>query len=271
MRERRRLDRVADPVPWQGTRTGSLPSEHGDSPGQALPGRLLSDPGGGRAGGESGLPSISLPKGGGAIRGIDEKLTVGQATGAATLTVPVSTSPARQGFAPQLAPDLRLRRRQRPVRPGLEAVGPVDHPQDLQGPAAVRRCGRLRRVHPVRRRGPGPAARAVGRRLERRRVDRDVRAGELRRTPVPAAGGGGIRPDRAVAATPPPATSTGGRSPATTSPACTARTTPAAIADPARPARIFSWLLDLSFDDRGNAISYEYKAEDSANVARVGP
>jgi hypothetical protein len=48
------------------------------------------------------LPSISLPKGGGAIRGIDEKLSVSQPTGTASLTVGVFTSPARQGFGPEL-------------------------------------------------------------------------------------------------------------------------------------------------------------------------
>ncbi|HTT92989.1 MAG TPA: hypothetical protein VMF65_25770, partial [Acidimicrobiales bacterium] len=34
-----------------------------------------------RAAGPAGLPSITLPQGGGAIKGIDEKLTVGLATG----------------------------------------------------------------------------------------------------------------------------------------------------------------------------------------------
>ena len=48
------------------------------------------------------LPRISLPVGGGAVRGIDEKLTAGQATGAASLSVPVAVSPGRQGFAPSL-------------------------------------------------------------------------------------------------------------------------------------------------------------------------
>ncbi len=38
------------------------------------------------------------------------------------------------------------------------------------------------------------------------------------------------------------------------------------IADPNDPARIFSWLLDLSFDDRGNAISYVYVAEDGVGA-----
>src|SRR5215468_11763978 len=47
------------------------------------------------------LPAISLPKGGGAIKGIDEKLTIGP-SGTAQLTVPVFTSAARQGFSPTL-------------------------------------------------------------------------------------------------------------------------------------------------------------------------
>src|SRR5262249_14446441 len=38
------------------------------------------------------------------------------------------------------------------------------------------------------------------------------------------------------------------------------------IADPADPSHVFTWLLDLSYDDRGNAISYQYKPEDTANV-----
>src|SRR5262249_36775679 len=42
------------------------------------------------------------------------------------------------------------------------------------------------------------------------------------------------------------------------------------IADPADPTRIFSWLLDLSFDERGNTIRYVYKPEDNANVAVTG-
>jgi hypothetical protein len=38
------------------------------------------------------------------------------------------------------------------------------------------------------------------------------------------------------------------------------------IADPGDPSQVFTWLLDFSYDDRGNAISYQYKAEDAANV-----
>ena len=46
---------------------------------------------------------MSLPKGGGAIRGIGEKFTVNAATGTASLAVPVATSPGRAGFGPSLS------------------------------------------------------------------------------------------------------------------------------------------------------------------------
>lgn len=49
------------------------------------------------------LPSISLPKGGGAIRGIGEKFAANPVTGTGSLTIPVFTSPGRGGFGPQLA------------------------------------------------------------------------------------------------------------------------------------------------------------------------
>ena len=48
-------------------------------------------------------PAISIPKGGGAIRGIDEKLSVNPATGAGALRVPIFTTPGRSNFHPQLA------------------------------------------------------------------------------------------------------------------------------------------------------------------------
>src|SRR5690349_19733461 len=48
-------------------------------------------------------PSIQLPKGGGAIRGIGEKFGANPATGTGALTVPLWTSPGRSGFGPQLS------------------------------------------------------------------------------------------------------------------------------------------------------------------------
>jgi RHS repeat-associated protein len=46
-------------------------------------------------------PSISLPKGGGAIKGISEKFAANPITGTASFTIPLPVSPAR-GFEPQL-------------------------------------------------------------------------------------------------------------------------------------------------------------------------
>src|SRR5215475_12190454 len=48
-------------------------------------------------------PSISLPKGGGAIRGIGEKFGANPVTGTGSMTVPIATSPSRSGFGPQLS------------------------------------------------------------------------------------------------------------------------------------------------------------------------
>src|SRR5271165_4136992 len=57
----------------------------------------------GPAGGAGQLPSLSLPKGGGAIRGIGEKFTANPVTGTGSMTVPIAVSPGRSGFGPQLS------------------------------------------------------------------------------------------------------------------------------------------------------------------------
>jgi hypothetical protein len=47
------------------------------------------------------LPSLSLPKGGGAIRGIGEKFAANPVTGTGSLNVPIYTSPGRSGSGTQ--------------------------------------------------------------------------------------------------------------------------------------------------------------------------
>ena len=54
-------------------------------------------------GGQIRPPTISLPKGGGAIRGIGEKFAANPVTGTGSMTVPIATSPGRSGFGPQLS------------------------------------------------------------------------------------------------------------------------------------------------------------------------
>ncbi len=48
-------------------------------------------------------PSITLPKGGGAIHGIGEKFAANPVTGTGSMSVPIATSPGRSGFSPQLS------------------------------------------------------------------------------------------------------------------------------------------------------------------------
>ena len=49
------------------------------------------------------IPSISLPKGGGAIKGIGEKFSANPVTGTGSMNIPIATSPGRSGFGPQLS------------------------------------------------------------------------------------------------------------------------------------------------------------------------
>ena len=48
-------------------------------------------------------PAITLPRGSGAIRGIDEKFAANSVTGTGLMTVPIATSPGRSGFGLQLS------------------------------------------------------------------------------------------------------------------------------------------------------------------------
>lgn len=48
-------------------------------------------------------PTVLLPKGGGAIRGVGEKFAANPVTGTGSMSVPIATSPGRSGFGPQLS------------------------------------------------------------------------------------------------------------------------------------------------------------------------
>jgi len=48
-------------------------------------------------------PAVSLPKGGGAIKGMGEKFAANPVTGTGSMSVPIATSPGRSGVGPQLS------------------------------------------------------------------------------------------------------------------------------------------------------------------------
>jgi len=58
--------------------------------------------------GKVASPSVVLPKGGGAIRGIGEKFAANPVTGTGAMTVPIATSPGRSGFGPPQAPSRQV-------------------------------------------------------------------------------------------------------------------------------------------------------------------
>jgi RHS repeat-associated protein len=261
-----RRDRAAKPAAEPGTRAEAASSqEHLGRWGVATPTDSPVGPDGSQNVGEFRLPSVELPKGGGAIRAIDEKLTVGLATGAASLAVPVATSEGRQGFSPKLSLtydsgagngpfglgwSLSVPSISRKTAKGLPSYRDADNSdvfvlsgQEDLIPALVPSAGSW--VPDALTITEGQESFAV--RRYRPRVEagfarieqwRDTSTGDVHWRTVSKEN----------------VTSLYGLDPANR------------VADPANPSQIFSWLLELSFDDRGNAISYQYKAEDDSNV-----
>jgi RHS repeat-associated protein len=251
----------------------------GEAPGRGEP-SAASTPSGTGTGTAAvgGLPSISLPTGGGAIRGIDEKLTVNQAIGTASLTMAVFTSPARQGFGPKvglsydsgagngpfgLGWSLGVAAITRKTSKGLPRyldgidtdtssgadsdVFMLSGVEDLV--PLMDRSGTNASVRKAKRSWAGSTywVRAYRPRVEAgfARIERwtDISSGDVHwRT---------ISKDNV--------TSLFGYDASAHS----------RIADPDNPAHVFSWLLDWSFDDRGNTIRYVYKSEDRAFEGRA--
>lgn len=209
-------------------------------------------------------PQITPPKGGGAIRGIGEKFAANAVSGTGTLTVPIATSPGRSGYGPQLALaydsgvgngafglgwHLRLPTITWKTDKGL----PVYHDSEHEESAVFLLSGQEDLVPVLRREAGGewrcdqftrdgyrirryrPRVEGLFARIERwtRLSDGDVHWRSLSKDNVLTLYGS---------------------------------TAESRIFDPANPARIFSWLICQSYDDRGNAIAYRYAAEDDRGV-----
>lgn len=213
---------------------------------------------------QSSLPSLSLPKGGGAIRGIGEKFTMNAVTGTGSLSVPIYTSPSRSGFGPQLSLSydsgsgngpfgfgwkLSLPSITRKTDKGLPKyqddeesdIFILSGAEDLV-PVLVEINGRRHYRRPVQPNDERYRIRYYRPRIEGlfARIERwtNVHSGETHWR--------SISKDNVVTVY--------------------GKTEKSRIADPTNPNRIFSWLICESYDDRGNAILYEYKKENSQGV-----
>jgi len=217
--------------------------------------------------GQSRPPVISLPKGGGAIRGMGEKFAANPVTGTGSMSVPLATSPGRPGFGPQLSLsydsgagngpfgfgwNLSLPSITRKTDKGLPRYQDTEEsdvfilsgaedlvPVLLNDGGTWRRetvplrtvAGKTYRIQRYRPRIEGLFAR-----IERWTNQSDANDTFWR----------SISKDNVTT--------------------WYGKTAESRILDPADPTRIFSWLICESHDDKGNVIIYGYRAEDSYGV-----
>lgn len=212
-------------------------------------------------------PTINLPKGGGAIRGIGEKFGVNPVTGTGSLMIPIYTSPGRAGFGPQLSLsydsgagngpfgfgwNLSLPSITRKTDKGLpryddaadsdvfilsgaEDLVPVLVKQGTQWkPETVppRKIGT--KTYDIRR--YRPRIEGLFARIERwtnQKDDSDVCWRSISKDNITTWYG---------------------------------KTQESCIFDPNDPSHIFSWLICESYDDKGNAIRYHYVPEDDQRI-----
>src|SRR5262245_51630978 len=206
-------------------------------------------------------PAISLPKGGGAIRGIGETFQPNLFSGTGNFSVPIFTSPGRNGFGPSLTLQYSTGNGNGPFGLGWQLSTPRVTRKTEKGLPTYRdedvfvMSGAEDLVpHLVRvPNGPDHWEAVVERRGDNYTVSlyRPRTEGQFVRIEK------WVRDDGDVhwrAITPANVTSIYGRTPA-------ARLTNPE-SDPENVPDVFEWLLEETFDARGNHILYEYLQED---------
>src|SRR5258708_25462240 len=206
------------------------------------------------------LPVISAPKGGGAIRGLNEKISVKAATGTCATAIRVPFSSGRSGFDPAL----------RLSYDSSSGNGPLGFGWSLGTPAITRKTDKgLPRYCDDDESdvfilaGADDLVPVLNPDGSRKALSRTVYGTTFRVTFYrPRIEGLFSRVERWTQ------TQTGVSHWRTLSKdnVTTLYGTDATcrVADPSDQARIFCWYIWLSWDDKGNAASYEYMPEDSA-------
>lgn len=210
-----------------------------------------------------GIPAIASPKGGGAIRGLGEKFSANPAMGTASFTVPVAIPPGRSSLNPSFDLSYSTGTGNGPFGVGWQlSVSQISRKTDKGLPrydddseSDVFILSGAEDLVPALRPHTGggdesdfydfgdyrivryrPRVEGLFARIERwtRRTDGDIHWRITTKNNL---------------------TSVYGQSPL------------ARIADPSDRARVFSWLLQETRDDRGNAVRYVYQAEDGLGVS----
>jgi RHS repeat-associated protein len=222
-------------------------------------------------------PPVSLPKGGGAIRGIGEKLSANPVTGTGNVVIPIAASPGRSGFGPHLALSYDSGAGNGPFGLGWSLSLPAITRKTDKGlpryldPGPVTKTGQDIEADVFLLSGAEdlvPELTRTGTTWHRVEVPRSLDGVDYSvSTYRPRTEGLFARIERWVAtATDETHWRSISRDNVTTlyGPDAGSR-----IADSARPdpRHTFSWLAAQSWDDRGNWIVYDYLRENSAGVA----
>ncbi len=212
-------------------------------------------------------PSISLPKGGGAIKGIGEKFAANPVTGTGSMTIPIATSPGRSGFGPQLSLSYD----------SGAGNGPFGFGWSLSIPSITRKTDK-----------------GLPRYLDSEESDVYILSGAEDLVPVLNDDGtryedSALDPVYTIHRYRPRIEGLFARIERWTEKATgtihwrsisrenvttvygkdnNSRVFNPADSNPAAPSTVFSWLISESYDDKGNAIVYEYAEENDANVNR---
>ncbi|MEO1144102.1 MAG: SpvB/TcaC N-terminal domain-containing protein, partial [Cyanobacteria bacterium J06638_22] len=206
-------------------------------------------------------PSVSLPKGGGAIKGMGEKFAANPVTGTGSMSVPIATSPGRSGFGPQLSVSYDSGRGN-----GIFGFG-----WNLSIPSITRKTDKgLPRYKDTEESDVFilsgaedlvPVVDAAG------AIAQTSRAGYFIRHYRPRIEGLFARIERWTAI------ESGeihwrsiSKDNVTT---LYGKTSESRVADPDQPTHVFSWLICESYDDKGNAIRYSYKPEDAEGIDKA--
>ncbi len=204
-------------------------------------------------------PSVTLPKGGGAIKGIGESFATNPATGTLSLSVPIFTTPSRANFYPQLSLSYDSGAGNSPFGLGWHISLPaiarktekgLPQYRDEEGSDIFVLAGAEELVPALREsdwahdlledeefhiRRYRPRTEGAFSRIERR-VDKQsgvVHWRTISRDNITSIFGFGDE---------------------------------SRISDPEDETRVFEWLLEESFDGKGNVIRYEYKRENDENL-----
>lgn len=210
-------------------------------------------------------PSMSLPKGGGALRSIDEKFAVNAANGTAELTVPLPFSRTRSGLDSSLALRYSSGSGNSPFGLGWALTLPniqrrtdkkLPRYEDARESDVFLLAGAEDLVPAFVQNGAGgwqPDSRTIGPITVQRYRPR-IEGAFARIEKLTVAGEAGFywkvtSRDNIVT--------------------LFGRTAAARLTAPGQPDRIFRWLPEWMYDDRGNCLEFVYKDEDLAGVPNL--